>query len=65
MEWILIALLAVVILAQSGRNKKSKTELKQEKQLAETKKDKKGPLSVKLATSAVVGYKAGKKIGKW
>lgn len=65
MEWILIALLAVVILAQSGRNKKSKTELKQEKQLAETKKDKKVPLSVKLATSAVVGYKAGKKIGKW
>ena len=65
MEWILIALLAVVILAQSGRNKKSKTKLKQEKQSIETKKDKKVPLSVKLATSAVVGYKAGKKIGKW
>ena len=65
MEWILIALLTVVILAQSGRNKKSKTKLKQEKQSIETKKDKKVPLSVKLATSAVVGYKAGKKIGKW
>ena len=65
MEWILIALMAVVILAQFGRNKKSKTELKQEKQSVETKKNKKVPLSIKLATSAVVGYKAGKKIGKW
>lgn len=36
-----------------------------EKAVAEAEKGKKVPLSAKLATSAVVGYKIGKNIGKW
>jgi hypothetical protein len=36
-----------------------------EKAVAEAEKGKKVPLSAKVATSAVVGYKVGKTIGKW
>ena len=36
-----------------------------EKAVAEAEKGKKVPLAVKTATAGVVGYKIGKKIGKW
>lgn len=36
-----------------------------EKAVAEAEKGKKVPLAVKTATAGVVGYKLGKKIGKW